>query len=64
MRRVAAVGHKAVDSSATLHLRTATDTFRETVIHFLNNEGRTESKKFGNSKWRDLEHFTLPISHI
>jgi hypothetical protein len=44
MRRVAAVGHKAVDSSATLKLRTVTDAFRETVSHFLNTEGTADSK--------------------
>ena len=44
MRRVAAVGHKAVHSSATLHLRRAIDAFRETLSHFLNTEGRTEFK--------------------
>ena len=44
MRRVSAVRHKAVDSSSTLHLRTAIDAFRETVSHFLNREGRTDSK--------------------
>jgi hypothetical protein len=43
MRKVAAGRHKAVDS-ATVHLRKATDAFRETVSHFLNTEGRTELK--------------------
>jgi hypothetical protein len=44
MRRVASVGHKAVDSSSTLHLRKVTDAFRETGSHFLNTEGKTEFK--------------------
>jgi hypothetical protein len=44
MRRVAAGRHKAVDSTATVRLRKATDAFLETVSHFLNTEGRTELK--------------------
>jgi hypothetical protein len=49
MRRVAAVGYKAVDSSATSNLRTATNVFRETVSQFLNTDGIRESKNNYNN---------------